>query len=121
MLEKLEEKFEDEKALIESFLELRADTQTANGAPEANAYESQSGGVIAMLEKLEEKFEDELFALRKEEMNLQANFELLAQKLTAQIKDAKDAIAEKTAAKAERLAFAADCKGELEKTEVVKA
>merc|ERR1719158_2829590 len=111
------------KTLIESFLELKADTtqETAAGAPEANAYEFQSGGVVAMLEKLEEKFEDELFALRKMEMNANANFELLAQKLTAQIKDAKDAIAEKTAAKAERLAFAADCKGELEKTQAVKA
>merc|ERR1719158_827164 len=111
------------KTLIESFLELKADTtqETAAGAPEANAYEFQSGGVVAMLEKLEEKFQDELFALRKAEMNAQANYELLMQKLTAQIKDAKDAISEKTAAKAERLAFAADCKGELEKTEVVKA
>merc|ERR1719235_893083 len=111
------------KTLIESFLELKADTtqETAAGAPEANAYEFQSGGVVTMLEKLEEKFEDELFALRKAEMNANANYELLAQKLPAQIKDAKDAIAEKTAAKAERLGFAADCKGELEKTQAVKA
>merc|ERR1719375_1867907 len=84
------------------------------GAPEANAYEFQSGGVVAMLEKLLHKFEDELFALEKAEMNANANYEMLAQKLTALIKDGKDSIAAKTTSKAERLEFAAAAKGELE-------
>jgi len=89
-------------------------------APEANAYEFQSGGVVAMLEKLLHKFEDELFALEKEEMNLQANFDMLAQKLTGLIKDAEQSIAAKTATKAERLEFAAAAKGDLEVTTAAK-
>ena len=38
-------------------------------APEANAYEFQSHGVIEMLEKLLDKFIDERTTLEKEEMN----------------------------------------------------
>merc|ERR1719428_2601795 len=90
-------------------------------APEADAYEFQSGGVVAMLEKLLHKFEDELFALEKAEMNANANYEMLAQKLTALIKDGKDAIASKTTSKAERLEAAAAAKGELETTSAAKA
>merc|ERR1719213_868350 len=90
-------------------------------APEANAYEFQSGGVVAMLEKLLHKFEDELFAVEKAEMNAVANYEMLAQKLTALIRDAKDGIAKKTAEKASKLEFAAECKGELETTSATKA
>merc|ERR1719428_1082616 len=90
-------------------------------APEADAYEFQSGGVVAMLEKLLHKFEDELFALEKAEMNANANYEMLAQKLTALIRDANDSIAKKTATKAERLEFAATAKGDLETTSASKA
>jgi chromosome segregation ATPase len=106
------------KALIESFIEIanHAKTDLEAQAPEANAYENQSGGIVAMLEKLLTKFEDELFALEKEEMNLQANFDMLAQKLTRSIKDAKTDISQKTAAKAQRLEDAATAKGDLEVT-----
>merc|ERR1719375_2911946 len=90
-------------------------------APEANAYEFQSGGVVAMLEKLLHKFEDELFALEKAEMNANANYEMLAQKLTALIRDANDSIAKKTAEKASKLESAATAKGDLETTSVAKA
>merc|ERR1719274_194327 len=93
----------------------------ALAAPEANAYEFQSGGVIAMLEKLLEKFEDELFALEKAEMNAQANYELLKQKLTTQIADGKKAIDEKTTLKATRKEDAAAAKGELEIVTAAKA
>merc|ERR1719159_238929 len=89
-------------------------------APEANAYEFQSGGVVAMLEKLLHKFEDELFALEKAEMKAQANYDMLAQKLTGLMTDGKNAIASKTATKAERLEFAASAKGDLETTTAVK-
>merc|ERR550514_595827 len=89
-------------------------------APEANAYEFQSGGVVAILEKLLHKFEDELFALEKAEMNAQANYDMLAQKLTGLIKDANDSIASKTATKAEKLEFAASAKGDLETVTATK-
>lgn len=105
------------KAIIASFLEADAGTT----APEANAYEFQSGGVIAMLEKLLHKFEDDRFALEKEEMSLKANYDMLMQKLTDQTEGATAAISTKTEAKAGRLTDAADAKGELEKTEAALA
>merc|ERR1719272_2281309 len=90
-------------------------------APEANAYENQSGGVVAMLEKLLHKFEDELFALEKAESNAQANYDMLAQKLTALIGNSNDSITKKTTTKAEKLEFAAGAKGDLETTSTTKA
>merc|ERR1719388_580918 len=111
------------RAIIASMMQVQESERADNAleAPEANAYEFQSGGVVAMLEKLLHKFEDELFALEKAEMNANANYEMLAQKLTALIRDAKDAIAKKTTSKAERLEAAAAAKGELETTSAAKA
>jgi len=110
----VQQSLKDQDSSLESFKDVLA-------APEANAYEFQSGGVVAMLEKLLHKFEDELFAVEKAEMNAVANYEMLAQKLTALIRDAKDGIAKKTAEKASKLEFAAECKGELETTSATKA
>merc|ERR1719439_370454 len=105
----VQQNLKDQESSLESFKDVLA-------APEANAYEFQSGGVVTMLEKLLHKFEDELFAVEKAEMNAVANYEMLAQKLTALIRDAKDGIAKKTAEKASKLEFAPECKGELETT-----
>merc|ERR1719178_237377 len=41
-----------EKAVISSFVALQSDSSAQVGAPEANAYEFQSGGVVSLLEKL---------------------------------------------------------------------
>jgi uncharacterized coiled-coil DUF342 family protein len=109
------------KAIVASMMQVQESARDDMAAPEANAYEFQSGGVVAMLEKLLHKFEDELFALEKAEMNANANFEMLAQKLTALIRDAEDAIAKKTTTKAERLESAAVAKGDLETTSASKA
>merc|ERR1719181_114588 len=49
---------------------------------EANAYESQSNGIIDMLEKLLGKFEDERTALEEEETNAKHSFEMLKADLT---------------------------------------
>merc|ERR550514_1365346 len=54
-------------------------------APEADTYESHSGGVLETFEKLDKKFIDEETDLQKEEMNSQHEFEMLVQDLTAQI------------------------------------
>merc|ERR550537_1926915 len=85
------------KAAIESFLEIG----NAEEAPEANAYEFQSQSVIDMLEKLEKKFKDEKLALEKAEMNAKANYELLMQQLTDDLKRNGILIKEKTEAKSE--------------------
>merc|ERR1719160_131091 len=97
------------------------DAGTEAGAPEAEAYEFQSGGVIALLEKLRLKFEDQRFALEKEEMNAKANYEVLEQQLTDDIKHNNASIKKKTALKAKRLEDAAKAKADKAATEDSKA
>jgi hypothetical protein len=108
-----------EKALITSFLALNNEAGVA--APEANAYEFQSGGIVAVLEKLKLKFEDQRLALEKEEMSSKANYEVLLQQLTDDIKADKASVEKKTAMKAKRLEDAATAKGDKEVTETSKA
>ena len=57
------------KKAISIFLQ-QAPEGLAVSAPEANAYEFQSSGVIEMLEKLLDKFIDERTTLEKEEIRL---------------------------------------------------
>jgi len=109
------------KAVIASFLALQSGSNSDMEAPEANAYEFQSGGVVSLLEKLKLKFEDEKLALEKEEMSAKANYEVLNQQLTDDIKFNKATIKEKTAMKAKRLEDAATAKGDKEMTEASKA
>merc|ERR1719408_556808 len=108
-----------EKTVITSFLSLQSGSES--GAPEANAYEFQSGGVVSLLEKLKLKFEDQRLALEKEEMTSKANYEVLNQQLTDDIKADNAAIKKKTAMKAKRLGDAATAKGDKEATETSKA
>jgi len=107
------------KEVLASFLSIREAGNS--GAPEANAYESQSGGVISMLEKLKHKFEDQRFVLEKEEMNAKASYEVLLQQLTDDIKADNDAVSAKTVAKAGRLEDGAQAKGDLASTKNGKA
>merc|ERR1719183_1004219 len=107
------------KAVISSFLALGSNAET--GAPEANAYEFQSGGVVSLLGKLKLKFEDQKLQLEKEEMTSKANFEVLAQQLTDDIKANNASVDKKTAMKAKRLGDAADAKGDKEVAEKSKA
>merc|ERR1719504_159097 len=108
-----------EKAVISSFLAMS--TQSESGAPEAAAYEFQSGGVVALLEKLKLKFEDQRLAVEKAEMNAVANYQVLMQQLTDDIKYDNATIKKKTAMKAKRLEDAANAKSEKAVTETSKA
>jgi len=105
------------RAVISSFLAV----STEAGAPEANAYEFQSGGVVSMLEKLEAKFKAQLLTLDKAEMNAKANFQLLKQQLTDNIKQDNKDISEKTELKASRIEDSVQAKDELESTTKTKA
>merc|ERR1719420_33045 len=69
------------KQVVASFLQVSAELQEEAGAPQANAYEFQSGGVIEMLEKLSDKFKAELLKAEKEEMNLRHSYEMVMQDL----------------------------------------
>jgi len=65
------------KKAIDTFFMQDPETSLDVEAPEANAYEFQSHGVIDMLEKLLDKFVDERTQLEKEESNSRHAFELL--------------------------------------------
>jgi hypothetical protein len=91
---------------------LATDSEVAQ-APQANAYEFQSGGVVEMLEKLEDKFVDERSDLEKAEVNAKHAFDMLMQDLTAQVENATQARTEKSETRGKKLQSAADAKGDL--------
>jgi len=105
---------EHEKAVITSFLAMASNSES--GAPEADGYEFQSGGIVSMMEKLKLKFEDQRLAAEKAEIAAKSNYETLAQQLSDDIKNMEKSVAQKTEKKAERLSDAAEAKGELEIT-----
>eukprot|EP00408_Alexandrium_pacificum_P022371 CAMPEP_0171197546 /NCGR_PEP_ID=MMETSP0790-20130122/22468_1 /TAXON_ID=2925 /ORGANISM="Alexandrium catenella, Strain OF101" /LENGTH=713 /DNA_ID=CAMNT_0011662793 /DNA_START=80 /DNA_END=2217 /DNA_ORIENTATION=- len=111
----------DAKAVISAFLATQSESGREARAPEANAYEFQAGGVVALLEKLELKFKDQLLVLEKEEINSKSSYEVLMQRLTDDIKEDKATVMMKTKAKAARLDDAAVAKGDLQTTEATKA
>jgi len=85
-------------------------------APQANAYEFQSGGVVEMLEKLKDKFQDERHQLEKEELTQKHNFEMMAEELHNSIQHAEAEADEKRKARAGLLEDAAEDKGTLATT-----
>jgi len=91
------------------------DDSLSISAPEANAYEFQSSGVIEMLEKLLDKFIEEKTTLEKNEANRKHAHEMLLQDKQAQIQlDEKDKT-ESSAAKGTALhSKASDYSSELE-------
>merc|ERR1719324_1805749 len=110
---------ESAKRVIASFL--ATDTEIGQdplsvSAPEANAYEFQSGGVVDMLQNLKDKFEDEVRTLEKEEMQAQHAYELMSQELTENIKQAEAEMSAKAKIKAEREEAGAQATGDLSDT-----
>merc|ERR1719311_1221116 len=107
------------KRTIASFLatdqEITQDPLSVS-APQANAYEFQSGGVVEMLDK----FQDERNTLEKDELNAKHAFEMQAQELHDQMDAAKKEIAMKEKQKAGREQDAAEAKGDLADTTATK-
>merc|ERR1719364_662037 len=106
------------KRIIASFLatdqELLQDQEQPGlsvSAPQANAYEFQSGGVVEMLEKLKDKFQDE-----KAELNGKHAYEMAAEDLHSSIDAAEKESSEKAKAKAEAEQGVAADKGDLADT-----
>jgi len=85
-------------------------------APEANAYEFQSGGIVELLEKLKYQFQDERTALEKEEMEKKHAYEMMMQDLTDEIERATAEKGRKTKTRAQRQEDAAAAKGDLSDT-----
>ncbi|CEM37375.1 unnamed protein product [Vitrella brassicaformis CCMP3155] len=105
---------------IDAFLQSAQEPPAATGlgykAPEAHAYEFQSGGVTDMLEKLLDKFIDERTQLEKEEANARHAYEMLSQDLQNSIATATKSRDQKTEVRGRKLRNAGDRKGELADT-----
>merc|ERR1719207_356957 len=89
--------------------------------PEANAYEFQSGGIIAMLKKLKDEFRTKLADCQKEEMNSEHAYNMVVQDLVDSIENSNESIEEKKITKARKEEKAAQDKKELASTIQVKA
>jgi len=112
---------ETAKKAIDLFLQQADETEgLAVSAPEANAYEFQSHGVVEMLEKLLDKFIDERDTLQKEEMNSKHAFDMLMQDLNAQITQGTSDRGQKAENKAKKLQAKADATGDLSDTTATK-
>jgi len=89
-------------------------------APEANAYEFQSGGIIEMLKKLRDEFRTKLADCQKEEMNSKHAYDMVVQDLIDSIENSNQSIEEKTVTKARKEEKAAQNKKELAATIAMK-
>jgi len=108
----------ESRKIINAFLTMGTDESHGLKAmaPEANAYEFQSQGVVDMLEKLLGKFDDERATLEEEESEAVHSFDMLKADLDNQLDAARAANSEKSQAKAKALQGAADSKGALQDT-----
>jgi len=104
---------ESAKKAIDTFLAQDPDAGLEVSAPEANAYEFQSHGIIEMLEKLLDKFIDERTALEKEELSSKQAYEMLMADLENGISAASADKDAKTETKAKKLEAKATAEGNL--------
>merc|ERR550537_1777869 len=101
------------RRVLAAFLQ---EQEVAKGGPAVNAYEFQSGGIIALLEKFLKKFEGELEEVQREESNQAKNFDLEMINLSNTIDYLKKEIEEKSVLKAKRSKESAKAKSDLAAT-----
>jgi len=97
----------DDKQKLKSFIQ---STEEGVNAPEAKAYESQSGGILDTLADMQDKAEGLLSEARKAEVNARHAFELLAQSLRDELKIQKEELSNTK----KQLAATAEVKGQAE-------
>merc|ERR1719217_1545689 len=102
------------KNALDTFLQ--QDPAATYSAPEANAYEFQSGGIVDMLEKLKKQFKDQKLGLEEDEMTAQHGYESIMQDLTDNIENAEAEIARRSKVKAETEQEKADDEKDLAQT-----
>jgi DNA repair exonuclease SbcCD ATPase subunit len=106
---------DDAKKAIDAFFQDPED-ELSVAAPEANAYEYQSHGIIDMLEKLLNKFTDELTDLEKQEAESKHAFAMLIDDMNMQIEDSTARRDEKAAEKAKKMQAKAEAEALMEDT-----
>jgi len=104
---------DDAKHTIDAFLQNQQAPGMDYEAPEANAYEFQSSGIVDMLEKLLREFIDERTKLEKDEANSKQNYEMLMSDLDSEIANAKAGLEKDKVDKAKALKDKAAAEGEL--------
>jgi len=104
------------KKALSAFLQQTQPEELSYEAPEAAAYESQSGGVIEMLEKLKVEFADKKATLDKEETNAQHGYEQIMQMLSDSIENAEHEVANKKVASTQQAQLKAETTGALAQT-----
>jgi len=104
------------KKALSAFLQQAQPAEISYEAPEANAYEFQSGGVIEMLEKLKVEFTGKKTELDKEELNAQHAFQQVMQQLSDSIENANHEISKKKTGTAETQKLKAETEGNLQQT-----
>jgi uncharacterized protein YoxC len=92
------------------------DKQLFYDAPEANAYDFQSGGVVEMLEKLEDEFSAKKTELDKDELSNKNAYEQIMQQLVDNTENANHEISKKTELRARTEKHKADAEGDLATT-----
>merc|ERR1719326_717696 len=116
LLEVMHARYVPEKAkrVIGSFLQRDPEAlmQSQAGAPQADAYEFQSEGVINMFDDLEHKMADERADGQKTEMNQKHSYDMLMQDLVNRLDRTKDQRAKDTALKAKKTQDLAEARGE---------
>merc|ERR1719468_1313395 len=90
-------------------------------APEANAYEFQSGGIVDLLKKLLAEFTAKLGQCQKEEMNSKHAYDMVIADLTDSIENAEKEIEAKTVEKEQKSEKSASNKKQLSATVADKA
>lgn len=104
------------KKALSAFLQQAQPDELSVEAPEANAYEFQSGGVVEMLEKLKSEFQGKKAELDTEEMNANHAYEQIMQMLSDSIDNAEHEAASKRKATAEAQQLKAETNGDLTQT-----
>jgi len=114
---------EKAKAMMAAFLGVMGKDfmEGMDEAPEANAYENQSGGIIDMLKKLKDEFRGKLGECQKEEMNSKHAYDMVVADLVDSIENAQASIEEKKITKSRKEEKTAQNKKELAATKTMKA
>lgn len=111
---------QEAKRSIDAFLAQDPASGMDYVAPEANAYEFQSSGIVDMLADLLRKFVDERTSLEKEEANSRQQFEMLMSDMDSQIANSKAGLEKDRADKAKALKAKAAAEGEMADTITVR-
>jgi len=99
------------KHALTAFLQEVQPEELSYEAPEANAYESHSGGIVEMLEKLKDEFVTKKTELDTEEQNAQHAFTQIMQQLHDNTENAQHEVNKKAVSKEETAQVKAEAGG----------